>query len=354
MTFTLDELSIPILGAPMAGGPSTVELVAAVSGVGGLGMLPTAYASPEETARRIGAVRELGCVRFGVNIFVVGEHAVGREALERYRDTLVSAAPDDVTIPPVPDFGSDDERQDHYAAKVRVAADAQVPLVTFTFGLPSESDVAVLHDRDVAIGVTVTTADDARRAVDRGADLLVVQGPDAGGHRSTFRPDEQPPTQPLPELLAEITGSLSTPAVAAGGVAGGTDVARLLDAGARAVSVGTLLLRTPEAGTKALHRTAMMDPAFTTTAVTWAYSGRPARGIANRFMTDFADVTPAAYPEVNTLTGPIRAAAERAEDPQSLNMWAGTGFRAATDRPAGEVVTELWSRAEPLLTRSRS
>ncbi|GGF16340.1 NAD(P)H-dependent flavin oxidoreductase [Williamsia phyllosphaerae] len=344
MTPTLSDLTIPVIGAPMAGGPSTDDLVAAVSGAGGLGFLATAYRSGTAVTQSINSLRDRGTDRFGANVFVPdapADHVVDRDAVRAYRDALVPRAEAlGVTVPEIPEHSTD-----AYDEIIAVLVEAAVPWVSFTFGLPSDSDVAALRDAGSSIVITVTDVEDARAAVDRGADVVWVQGPEAGGHRSTFSVDATPPTTPLDELLPAVRAAVSVELIASGGVASGSDVARLLDLGADAVAIGTLLLDTPEAGTSGAHRRALGDPSFSTTVLTRAFSGRPARGLDNAFHRDLHELAPAAFPELNTLTSPLRKAAAAQDDPDGVTLWAGTGFGAVTDDPAATVVRRLWAQA---------
>ena len=344
---TLTDLTIPVVGAPMAGGPSTDDLVAAVSGAGGLGFLATAYRSGTAVAQSITALRARGVDRFGANVFVPdapSDHVVDHEAVRAYRDALAPrAAALRVTVPEIPEYSTA-----AYDEVVAVLVEAAVPWVSFTFGLPSPADVAALHGAGSSVVVTVTDVDDARAAVARGADVVWVQGPEAGGHRSTFSVDTEPPTVPLVELLPAVRAAVDVEVIASGGVASGADVARLMTLGADAVAVGTLLLNTPEAGTSRAHRRALTDPAFTETVLTRAFSGRPARGLDNAFHRDLHELAPAAFPELNTLTGPLRTAAAAKQDPDGVTLWAGTGVAAVTDDPAATVVGRLWAQAREL------
>lgn len=328
-------LAAPIVGAPMAGGPSTPRLAAAVSDAGGLGYLAGAYITAERLAEDVRAVRELTDASFGVNLFVPEERPSDREAVARYAQALRPLAERwGVSVPAaVPDS------DDGFGEKLAVLIEAAVPAVSFTFGCPPAATIERLHAVGTAVTVTVTTADDARTAASAGADALCVQGAAAGGHRSTFAVAEQPNDLEAEELLALVRDVCDLPLVAAGGVRDHADVRRLLGAGAVAVQVGTALLLTPEAGTKPAHRAALVDPARDRTAVTRAYSGRPARGLLNAFIEQFDALAPAEYPQVNTMTGALRRAA--ADDPDVLNLWAGTGFAAAREASVADVVRAL-------------
>jgi nitronate monooxygenase len=177
-------------------------------------------------------------------------------------------------------------------------------------------------------------------------DALCVQGPEAGGHRGTFRVAAAPGRTPLPELLAEVRAVSGLPLIAAGGIADGPAVAAALRAGAAAVQLGTAYLCADEAGTSAAHRAALTDPGFTGTVVTRAFTGRAARGLRNAFIDRYEPYAPAVYPEVHHLTRPLRAAAAERGDTAAMHLWAGTGHRLARTGPAADTTRELWRAAQ--------
>ncbi|MCR8899257.1 nitronate monooxygenase [Gordonia sp. GONU] len=333
----LRDLDVPVVAAPMAGGPTTPELVIAASMAGGLGQLAAGYLTPERLASDIAAVRDGGTDTFGVNIFVPEAEPVNRDAVARYRDRLLDyAASLGVELPAIEELGDDDDRFD---AKIALMCDERIPFVSFAFGCPSADTVGELRRHGCNVGVTVTTEDDASRAAEAGADWLCVQGPDAGGHRSVFDRRTDPPTQPLDDLVRAVIARVDLPLVAAGGVSTRDRAGEVRSLGPVAVQVGTVLLRTHEAGTKPAHADALADPARTETVVTRAFSGRPARALRNRFTDEFSDAAVAEYPAVNKLTGGIRRAA--ATDPDGINLWAGSGFRDAAVESAADTIRRL-------------
>ncbi|MEO9328979.1 NAD(P)H-dependent flavin oxidoreductase [Gordonia aurantiaca] len=335
--FDVRDLTRPVVAAPMAGGPSTPDLVIAASGAGGLGQLAAGYLSPEKLAADIATVRAGGVDVFGVNIFVPETKPVDLSAVARYRRALADhAAALGVELPPLDELGDDD---DHFDAKIALVCDERIPLVSFAFGCPSADAVAELHRHDCSVGVTVTSADDAVLAAEAGADWLCVQGPDAGGHRSVFDRYTAPPAEPLEDLLRATRERIDLPLVAAGGISTRERADEVRSLGSTAVQVGTVLLRTDEAGTKPAHADALADPARTETVVTLAFSGRPARALRNRFTDLFSDVAVPEYPAVNKLTGGLRRAA--AADPDGINLWAGTGYRDAVVESAADTIRRL-------------
>ncbi len=317
----------------MAGGPSTPELVAAVSAAGGFGYVAAGYLTPEALADLIRRTRELTDRPFGVNLFV--PEVLPPVDISGYADRLRPAAERLGATVPVPDWTDDD----HWAEKIDLLCADPVAVVSFTFGLPTPATVERLHNAGTALIGTVTTVAEARTAVERGLDALCVQGPEAGGHRATHRIADQPEATPLPELLAATRAAVDVPLVAAGGIGTAGQVRELLEIGATAVQVGTLFLLCPEAGTNPTHRAAFAGGRDT--VVTRAYSGRPARGLQNRFIEAHDAHAPAAYPQVNQLTGPLRKAAAAAGDVETLHLWAGTNYRRALAVPAAEVIDGL-------------
>jgi nitronate monooxygenase len=327
----LETLAIPIVGAPLAGGASTPALAAAVSDAGGLGFLAAGYKAPAAMGDDIAAFRRLSSSPFGVNVFLVTPTEADPAALDAFRASLGEGAGDP---------RSDD---DGFAEKVeRLLADP-VPVVSFTFGCPAPDLVGRFQAAGSEVWVTVTDVAEARAAAVAGADALVVQGHEAGGHRGSFA-DDVPGDVGLLALLQLIRAALSDlPLVATGGIATGRAVAAVLAAGAAAAQVGTALMRTPEAATAPVHRDALAGSGRT--AVTRAFTGRSARGIVNSFMREHDADAPHAYPAVHHITAPLRARAREQGDPESLHLWAGQAHELIDDRPAAELVSALHAEA---------
>ncbi|QGF22867.1 nitronate monooxygenase [Raineyella fluvialis] len=331
-------LRVPIIAAPMAGGPSTPALVNAVGAAGGLGFLAGGYRSAEDLAAQIAAVRAAGTADFGVNLFVPDTTPIDTEAVSAYRQALLPLAAQ-LGVDDLPEAHPDD---DGWRAKIELLVASPVPVVSFTFGLPDRTTVERLHGAGSVLIGGVTSVPDALAARERGLDALVVQGPEAGGHQFTFHTADPAPTTPLEELFAAVRDAVPGPLIASGGLADAPAVRRMIDAGAVAVQLGTAFLLTPEAGTNATHRAALTDPGFTRTILTRAFSGRWARGLANAYVEAYDALAPAAYPAVNQIAGPIRRMAAASGDPQHTHLWAGTAWRKVIEAPAAEVLAELW------------
>jgi nitronate monooxygenase len=213
-------------------------------------------------------------------------------------------------------------------------------VVSFTFGCPPQDVVDALRARGVEVWCTVTSAREAQLAADVGADKLVVQGAEAGGHQGAFDDTDDAPL-PLFKLLGEVRAVTGLPLVAAGGIGDAARVRSVLDAGVVAAQVGTALLLCPEAGTSDAQRTAMQGN--TPTALTRAFTGRRARGIVNGFMREHDAYAPHGYPQVHYLTAPLRAAARARGDADAINLWAGTAYGLARPEPAADVLARLAS-----------
>jgi nitronate monooxygenase len=211
--------------------------------------------------------------------------------------------------------------------------------VSFTFGAPAPAVVARLQRAGARVAVTVTSAAEAETAVSAGADSLIVQGTEAGGHQGLFDPTT-PNRTPLLAALATVRAVTDVPLVAAGAIMSAADARAAINAGASAVQIGTALLCTPEAGTSEPYRRALLEARYDDTTLTRAFSGRWARGLSNRFALEHPDA-PAGYPQVHHLTRPLRAAGTRAGDPEVPNLWAGTGWRAITTDDAATIVRRI-------------
>lgn len=320
----------------MAGGPTTVALAATVSAAGGLGFLAAGYRSAEELAGDIRAIRSL-TDRFGVNVFVPGGETIDLESVEKYRLELQPEADRyGVDLPPI--RPTDD---DQWHEKIDLLANDPVPYVSFTFGIPDAGTIGRLRKAGTRVLATVTSQFEAARAIEAGADVLVAQGGDAGGHSATPDPAGYDGGNSTLDLVRAVVAAHTVPVIAAGGVSDTASLRLILEAGANAAQIGTLLLRSHEAGTRPVHRAALTDPRFSQTVVTRAFTGRPARALRNRFTDAHSATASLGYPAIHYLTSPIRRAAAAAGDPDAVNLWAGVGFRSAVEAPAADIVARL-------------
>jgi len=337
----LRELGVrlPVLAAPMSGGPSTPALVTAAWQAGSLGFLAGGYKPADQLAAQLAEVAGDGAA-CGVNLFAPSPVPVSAADYRRYARALAAEAePYGIDLEAVP-LTEDD---DWWAAKVDVVLAARPALVTTTFGIPPAAAVRAFQQAGIPVGMTVTSPAEGRRAAEAGADLLVVQGAAAGGHSGTLTPERPPEPVDLAELVRGVRAASTLPVIAAGGIADGGDVNRVLAAGAGAAAVGTVLLRTTESGASATHRAALADPAFDRSVVTRSFTGRPARGLANRWTDAHDPEAPLGYPAVHHLTIGLRRAAAAAGDPHRVHLWAGAGWRGAREEPVAQSLGRLAS-----------
>ena len=328
----LDRIEHPIVLAPLAGGPSTPELAAAVSGAGGLGFVAGGYLTADALRERIARVRELTDAPFGVNLFVPGAPAPPERYLPFVGELERSA---ERSGAPVGDPRFDD---DDWEPKRALVAAEHPAVVSFTFGCPSPELVSEVRQAGAEVWVTATSAEEAIEAAAAGADAVVAQGGEAGGHRASFvdRPDL--PLYGLLSLIQLVRARTELPIVASGGIATGAGVAAALAAGAAAAQIGTAFMLCPEAGTPQVLRDALPRPVAT--GLTRAFTGRLARGVRNAFMAEH-EGAPIAYPEIHYATAPLRQAGREAGDADRVNLWAGEAHELARAIPAGDLVREL-------------
>ncbi|WP_151484389.1 nitronate monooxygenase [Streptomyces albicerus] len=330
---------LPIVQAPMAGGVSVPALAAAVSEAGGLGFLAAGYKTADGMYQEIKQLRGATSRPFGVNLFMPQPEYADPAAVEVYAHQLAGEAAWYETELGDPDSG----RDDGYDAKLAVILDNPVPVVSFHFGCPTRDVLESLRRAGTLTLVTATTAEEAQAVQWAGADAVIVQGVEAGGHQGTHRdnPEADGSGIGLLSLIAQVRETVQIPIVAAGGIMRGSQIAAALAAGASAAQLGTAFLATPESGANALHKQALTNPLFVRTELTRAFSGRPARGLMNRFMREHGPYAPAAYPQIHHLTAGLRKAAAKAGDAQGMALWAGQGHRLARELPAGQLVEVL-------------
>lgn len=345
----LDRLGIqePIIQAPMAGGATTPELVSAVSEAGGLGFLGAAYLTAEAIATTGDEVRRRTPRRFGINLFApLPEPAPGD--VSRMLDLLapvhasLGLSPPEAPNAPPSSFDTQLEAV--------LATDATV--FSFTFGLLPEGVVDRLHARGILVMGTATTVDEALQLEGSGVDAIVAQGSEAGAHRGTFGASFEAAMIGTIALVPQVVDAVRVPVVASGGIMDGRGIAAALVLGAEAAQLGTAFLTCPESGVPASHKRAILDAHEHATRLTRAFSGRPARGLANRLM-DLIDGDAdaiAGFPVQNALTRSVRTAAAAAEDADHLSLWAGQGVRLARSLPAAQLVATL-ARETALATR---
>ena len=330
---------LPIIQAPMAG-VQVSALAIAVCNAGGLGSLPCAMLTPEAMRKELEAVRATG-KPFNVNFFChtppapsAAREAKWRAALGPYfREFGIDPA----AIPAGPG------RAPFTAEVVEALAPFKPPVVSFHFGLPSAELVARVKKLGAKVLASATTVDEARWLEAHGADAIIAQGIEAGGHRGHFLSDDltlQPGTF---ALVPQVVRAVKVPVIAAGGIADAKGVAAALALGAAAAQVGTAYLLCPEATTSKVHRAALKSEAARHTALTNLFTGRPARGILNRVMRDLgpmSDQTPE-FPLATSAIAPLRAKAEAQGSGDFSPLWSGQNASGCREAPAAEITRAL-------------
>lgn len=333
-----EMLASRIVQAPMAGGASRPALVAAVAEAGALGFLAAGYKTAAQVRAEIDETRRATSRPFGVNLFMPAAEPVDGVSLAAYRDRMI---PEAERLGVAVGKTTTANRSDDWDAKIADLMADPPAVVSFTFGCPEDQIIKAFRERGAAVVVTVTSVEEA--GVAAAADALCVQGDEAGGHRGSFSNADTGGVA-LRALVPAVRSVTAQPILAAGGLMTGEAIAGALDLGADAGQLGTAFVRCPESGASDVHKSALADPRFVATGMTRAFSGRPARGLVNRFQAEHSRYAPAAYPEIHYMTSPLRRASAARGDAESVNLWAGTSWRLATDAPAAEVVDRL--RAE--------
>ncbi|CAG7627684.1 nitronate monooxygenase [Actinacidiphila bryophytorum] len=329
----------PIVQAPMAGGASNPRLATAVAAAGGLGFLAAGYKTPEAMYQEIRQLRDQSTHPFGVNLFMPQPRATDPSAVAVYAEQLAGEEAWYGTPLGDPDASADDA----YDAKVAILLEDPVPMVSFTFGCPTQAVLESFRKAGTFTVVTATSVPEALAAQWAGADAVCVQGVEAGGHQGTHRDDPQldHAGTGLLALLPQVREAVDVPLIATGGLMRGAQIAAVLAAGADAAQLGTAFLVCPESGADPLHKRALTDPVFSRTELTRAFTGRPARSLVNRFVREHGPYAPPGYPQIHHLTAPLRKAAAAGGDPQAMALWAGQGHRLAREESAGRLMELL-------------
>ncbi len=335
----------PIIQGPMGGGPSTPELVAAVSNAGGLGSLGAAYLTSQQILDSVKRIRALTDKPFNVNLFAGGYEPVPRSVDPSSMLSLLSEIHAALELPPP---AAPSSVPDPFPEQLEAVLEAQPPIFSFTFGLPGAGAMKRLAARGTTIIGTATTAQEARLLADAGVTAVILQGEEAGAHRGTFAAPFEAAMVPTLRLIEETAQIVSVPLIASGGLMDGGDIAAAMKRGAVAVSLGTAFLTCPESGAPEVHKRAILNAGSDTTVVTRAFSGRPARGLRNTFIESLEgkEDTILPFPLQNVLTRPMRTAAGKRGNAGYISLWAGRGIARARAISAAGLVARLVDEAD--------
>jgi nitronate monooxygenase len=344
------NVSHPIIQAPLAGGGDTPELVAAVSNAGGLGFIGAAYLTPQQILDVGRAVREKTSRPFGVNLFAPLPTPELPQAVGPMLDRLAPffaevglPAPTAPALQPLP-----------FREQLEACLQIGASVFSFTFGLLPADAVVEIRRKGLFLMGTATTVGEAKQLIDLGVDAIVAQGSEAGGHRGTFAADFASGMVGTMALVPQIADAVRIPVVASGGIMDGRGIAAALALGASAVQLGTVFLTCPESGVPECYREAILSAREDQTRITRAFSGRPARGIVNRFLNELessdAEAIPS-FPVQNAITRPLRSAAAKQGRAEFLSLWAGQGVRMARRESAAQLVSRLALETEEVIAK---
>lgn len=338
------KIRYPIIQAGMAGA-TTPELVSEVSNSGGLGTLGAGYMAPDVIRRNIGRIRELTDRPFGINLFVPGTLESDPNKI-RESNRLLRPIREKLHLNDPPLLGT--STSDVFSEQLAVVLEARVPVCGFTFGIPDKEVMHQLKKKGILAVGTATTVEEAVLNQRAGMDMVVAQGSEAGGHRGTFAAPFETGMIGTMALIPQVADSVHIPVVAAGGIMDGRGVLAALVLGAGAVQMGTAFLTCDESGANYFHKKRILEAAETDTALTAAFSGKPARGIRNAFiqyMNTYESGLPN-YPIQDTLTRDIRREAVRQCHPEWLSMWCGQGVRLSRRFSVSELMKQIVSEIE--------
>ena len=342
-------LSHPIIQAPMAGGGDTPELVAAVCNSGALGFIGAAYLTPEQIERTAATVRAKTSHPFGINLFA----PLPAPKSDRIPDSIIESLSSYLAELDIPPPASASSPATNFAEQLTACLDSGASCFSFTFGLLPSDALAQMKSRKMFLIGTATTVEEALQLERLGANGIVAQGSEAGGHRGTFAADFDQAMVGTISLLPQVVDAVHVPVIASGGIMDGRGIVAALALGAQAVQMGTAFLTCNEAGVPEVYKRAILNAREDQTRITRAFSGRPARGIANRFMTEIEqheDSIPE-FPIQNSLTRPLRTAAAKQGRAEFLSLWAGQGVRLARRQSAAELVRRLAKEMEEVAGR---
>jgi nitronate monooxygenase len=336
----LVKTEFPIVLAPMAGAMDAELVIAAAQG-GALGSLPCAMLSAEKAREQVNIIRQRVSAPVNMNFFCHKAVDADPKREAGWKARLGSYYKELGLDPSAPISAAN--RAPFDAAFCAVVEELKPEVVSFHFGLPSPDLVKRVKAAGCIMMSSATTVKEAIWLEENGADVIIAQGGEAGGHRGMFLTEniaEQPGTF---ALVPQVVDAVKVPVIAAGGIADGRGIAAAFALGASGVQVGTAYLRCPESKVIAPARAALAQATDETTVITNVMTGRPARGVANRLMREVGPISPdaPAFPHAATALGPLKAAAEKLGRVDFTNLWAGQAVRMGREMPAAELTRAL-------------
>ncbi len=339
------RIEYPIVQAPMAGVMDADLVIAACEG-GALGSLPCAMISADKAREQVSMIRQRVSAPINLNFFChkavpadAGQEARWRKRLGSYyaeygidADAPVAAA----------------NRAPFDETTCALVEELKPAVVSFHFGLPEPALLARVKAAGAVVLASATIVEEAVWLEAHGADVVIAQGAEAGGHRSMFLTDDVARQPGLFALVPQVVDAVKVPVIAAGGIADGRGIAAAFALGAAGVQIGTAYLRSREAKGSAPARAALAGAGDVSTVITNVMTGRPARGVVNRLMAEVGPISPdaPAFPHAATALAPLKGAAEKLGRPDFTNLWAGQAVALAAERPAAELTRALACAAQ--------
>jgi nitronate monooxygenase len=341
--FNFNQLALPLIQAPMAGGITTPQLVAAVANHGGVGSFGFAYSTPEKIHTDLLAAQSLTGGPINANFFVFSpvclpSDQIQAQAVQALRSLGVGGV-QSLTIPAEPFYPSLMDQLEPIW-KTRPA------ILSFHFGLPPDGVIAKAHELGIAVGISATSLTEALAIESAHADFIVAQGIEAGGHRGQFDLQANDEALSALDLTAQLVKHCRIPIVAAGGIMNGDHIQNALAKGAQAAQLGTAFLCCDEAGTPPSYRHYLLHKQDRPTTLTKAFSGRVARGLQNTFIRTMQAQTTLPFPIQNTLTGPLRQWAVAQHNAEYQSLWAGTAYAQIRSMPTKDLMQQLRNEIE--------
>ena len=346
------KIKLPIIQAPMAGGATTPELVAAVSNTGGLGSLAAGYMHADAIRQAIIKIRQLTDKPFAVNLFINEEVKVTQVEIQKAWSDVIKSCNELIQgasmILPQPPYVPLFEEQ------MKVIIEEKVPIFSFTFGIPSKKWLQELKTKNVKLIGTATSLQEAVLLEKSDIDIIVAQGSEAGGHRGTFVGKAEDALIGINSLVPCLVDNLNVPIVAAGGIMDARGIVSSLILGAQGVQMGTAFLTCPESGIHPAFKKLLLQTKDDSTVLTKAFSGKLARGIRNKFIyrmkSNCKNILP--YPIQHAITSPMRKLAMNQNCVDFMSMWAGQSASLSKGLPATQLIAELAINVEKLLNIS--
>lgn len=338
------KTTIPIIQAPMAGGVTTPELIAAVSNAGGLGSLGAGYMSGSEIKEKIKEIRHLTNKPFAVNLFISEKHHATKNEIQKACDQIQQSCVElNINIKPI-----EAPYAPSFEEQINVILEEKVPVFSFTFGVLDSTWINKLKKNHTLLIGTATTLPEAKMLEKSGIDMIVAQGSEAGGHRGTFLGVAEDSLMGLISLVPQLVDTIKIPIIASGGIMDGRGIKAALALGAAAVQMGTAFLSCPESGIHKNYKQALLALKQDNTVLTRAFSGKLARGIQNKFISrmDKNKETILNYPIQNALTRTMRKKAKELDDIEFMSMWAGQAASMCREIPASDLIKKLVDEAD--------